>query len=228
MIDSIRKRIDQTAISVNRRPEEIKLVVVSKKQSIDAILELYRLGIRDFGESRVQEAKEKQLALPQDISWHLIGSLQSNKVRKAVGSYSLIHSVDSLELAQKIDLVSAELGVVTQVLLEVNTSNEFSKHGMTIENIEQNFSIFLAFKNLRVCGLMTMAPEYKQFNLEEEKLTRSYFASLKALQGKFCRLYPTIQNQFKELSMGMSQDFEIAIQEGATIVRIGSAIFSMP
>ena len=221
----MQERIKIAAHSSGRKPEDVKLVVVSKGQSLDAMRALYDAGVRDFGESRIQEAQEKLRALPSDIHWHMIGSLQTNKVRKVVGSCDLIHSVDSLHLAEKINAVSCELGITARILLEVNTSKEVAKHGMIGDELLQKFPSFLALKNIALCGLMTMAPRCVTFDADELKVVRGCFSELCQLKDKLCAKYPEIKNSLTELSMGMSQDFEIAIQEGATLVRIGSLIF---
>lgn len=224
-LETVQARIKKAAVACGRNPEEVKLVVVSKRQSVASLQMLYKAGIRDFGESRVQEAEEKQKSLPQDISWHMIGSLQTNKVRKVIGRYSVIHSVDSLHLAEKIDTVSCESSSVTRILLEVNTSKEASKHGLTEDELVQQFPSFLALKNVMLCGLMTMAPRCVAFDAVELKKVRSCFSRLRMLKERLQTEFPEIKESFKELSMGMSQDFEMAIEEGATLVRIGSLIF---
>jgi PLP dependent protein len=219
----IQKEIIQAALQAGRDPSQIQLVVVSKNQSVEAIQALFDCGIRCFGESKVQEAEEKQRCLPQEIEWHLIGSLQSKKVPKVVGAYSLIHSIDSLELATKISKKSVEKNLVTEILLEVNTSGEANKHGLTRELLLEQFSSFIALPAIRVRGLMTMAAQ--MHTGEEQKKVRRSFQMLAQLKRELEKSFPTCMPDFSELSMGMSQDFKIAIEEGATIVRIGSAIF---
>jgi PLP dependent protein len=227
-LKSVQQEITATALRVGRDPATIKLVVVTKKQSIHDIKILFDCGVRDFGESRIQEAEEKQRSLAPEISWHMIGHLQSNKVSKAVGAYSLIHSVDSLELARKISQKSLERGVVTDILLEVNTSQEEAKHGLTIDEIRDQFSHFIELPALRVRGLMTMAAMMATGTREEQERIRSSFRLLANLKKELQASVQVPLKDFSELSMGMSQDFPLAIEEGATLLRIGSRIFTPP
>lgn len=224
LLVDIQKRIELACKKVAREPREVTLVIISKGQPVEKILNFYEKGRRIFGENRVVEAQEKKRLLAEDIQWHFIGSLQTNKVRKVVGSFSLIHSVDSFHLAQKIDDVSKEMGVVTQLLLQVNSSNESTKHGMTADELFVQFPQFLALKNIQISGLMTMAAKLSADRSEEE--VRASFRALHELRDLLRGAYPECQATFTELSMGMSQDFEIAIEEGATIIRVGSLLFS--
>lgn len=194
-------------------------MAVSKTYSVDDIQRVYNKGCRDFGESRIQEALEKQPLLPKDIQWHLIGTLQKNKVNKAVESFALIHSVDTLELAQKISEASLNKGVITSILLQVNVSGEQSKHGLSPLEWRAALESVSQLPNLAVRGLMTMAPL-----VEDESLIRTCFRQLFQLHAEFEQKVPQ-PSIFTELSMGMSHDYPIAIQEGATILRIGTAIF---
>jgi len=187
----------------------VTVVAVSKNQPVPKILELYNQGCRDFGESRVQEWELKKKVLPDDIVWHFIGTLQKNKAQKVVGHVGLIHSVDSLELAERISMLSVKKNIVSKILLEVNTSGESTKHGFF-----ENELAIEAIKNLpgiSVEGLMTMAA-----NTEDEEKIRASFRKLRELKEKYA---------LKELSMGMSHDYRIAIEEGATIIRVGSLLF---
>lgn len=207
----IREQIDQIAESCGRQGRDIRLVAVSKTFPFEHCLPAYEAGCRDFGENRVQEALEKIPEAPEDIRWHFIGSLQSKKVPKVVGNFALIHAVDSLHLAERISAVSKERGITTSVLLQVNTSGEASKHGWGVDAFREDFEALDALPGLDIQGLMTMAPF-----TEDEGLIRQCFASLRQLKEEF---------SLRELSMGMTNDFPIAIEEGATILRIGSAIF---
>jgi hypothetical protein len=182
---------------------EATLVVVTKNHSIDEIMQVYNEGCRDFGENRLQEALPKIEALPKDIRWHFIGSLQRNKVNKVVENFSFIHSIDSLPLAEKI----AATGKKIPCFLEVNTSGETSKHGFTIEECEK----LPKMEGIEIVGLMTMAPL-----TDDKRVIRSCFSKLRLLKEKL---------GLKFLSMGMSHDWRIALEEGATHLRIGSAIF---
>lgn len=210
----IKEAVAQAARQNGRDPQEIILLAVSKGCSLEEILSTHKEGCRDFGESRVQEALLKIPAAPQGIRWHLIGSLQKNKVNKAIGKFALIHSVDSLELAEKISNASLE-GPKTAILLQVNTSGEPSKHGLSGEEWLKGLERVLQLPGISVEGLMTIAPF-----VEDEKIIRECFASLRKWQGIFSRYCP-----MRHLSMGMSHDWRIAVEEGATILRIGTTIF---
>ena len=172
---------------------------------------LYESGCRNFAESRVDAALEKIQQLPTDINWHLIGTLQKNKVRKIIGKFKLIHSVDSPELAKKISDCSLEAGLKTSILLQANTSGEASKHGLNADEWLKRYQEVEGLQGVKVEGLMTMAPL-----VEDEKIVRNCFYALKKL-GEKLKTY--------HLSMGMSQDYPLAIAEGATLLRIGSALF---
>ncbi|MBA3958663.1 MAG: YggS family pyridoxal phosphate-dependent enzyme [Parachlamydiaceae bacterium] len=198
-------------------PSHIQLVAVSKGHPIESILSVYQTGCRDFGENRIQEALEKQTKMPSDIRWHMIGTLQLNKVRKAIGKFTLIHSVDTPELAQKISSCSLEQNLKTAILLQVNTSGELSKHGLSVEQWRKAFASVLALPGVHIEGLMTIAPL-----VEDKETIRRCFASLREFRDELEKQYKI---SLPKLSMGMSHDYQIAIQEGATLLRIGSAIF---
>ncbi|WP_068466340.1 YggS family pyridoxal phosphate-dependent enzyme [Candidatus Protochlamydia phocaeensis] len=216
----IQEDIQEKALKCGRRPEEISLIAVTKTQPLSAIQEAYEAGCRQFGENRLQEALMKMPQLPTDSQWHLIGTLQSNKVNKALDApFCLIHSVDSLELAQKINQVAQKFNKVVAVLLQVNTSLEASKHGLTAEQWQASLSSLVQFASLRIEGLMTIAPF-----TEDEKAVRACFRQLYQLRENWKEKMREPQI-FRHLSMGMSHDYGIAIQEGATLVRIGTAIF---
>lgn len=202
-----------------RNPKSIKLVAVSKGKTVEQMQALYDAGQRDFGESRVQEVEAKRALLPQDILWHLIGTLQIKKVPKVVGRYALIHSVDSVELARKLSSVSLERGLITDVLLQVNASGEATKHGFSLQECQEVFAELLTFTGIRMRGLMTMAPL-----TEDRKAIQACFEATRDLCTQLCQQYNL--PYFCELSMGMSQDYEQAIQAGATLLRIGTRLFS--
>jgi pyridoxal phosphate enzyme (YggS family) len=204
--------IAEVALKCGRDPAEIKLVAVSKGFSWEHVDPAYRAGCRDFGENRIQEALPKIDSAPEDIRWHLIGTLQKNKVKMAVDTFALIHSVDSIELAVKISEAAQEAGEVCSILLQVNTSGEVSKHGLSEAEWERHLPALLTMPRLRIEGLMTMAPM-----TEDIPLIRRCFANLRQMRDRL-KLPPT-------LSMGMSHDYSIAIEEGATLLRIGSALF---
>lgn len=210
---SIQNEIAKASVLSGRRPRDIKLVAVTKNVSWEKAHELYDLGQRDFGENRFQDAKPKIEVAPTDCRWHFIGTLQANKVRRVINRFVLIHSVDTLELAQKIAQHSLQENRTTSILLQVNTSGELSKHGLSVEGWLKNMDTVLQLPNLQVEGLMTMAP----INADEKKV-RAYFSRLREMRDKIG--VPTV----KHLSMGMSRDFGWAIEEGATIVRLGSAL----
>ncbi|CCB86952.1 UPF0001 protein aq_274 [Parachlamydia acanthamoebae UV-7] len=214
----IKVRIEEYARKYGRASDEISLIAVSKTYPVESIQTVYEAGCRNFGESRVQEALQKQPRLPSDIQWHLIGSLQLNKVSKIVGKFTLIHSVDSFELAKKISETSLKLGVQTSILLQVNTSGELTKHGWSGEACQKDYEHILSLSGICVEGLMTMAP----FS-NDEQAVRNCFQKLRLLKEQLSissgRLLP-------HLSMGMSNDFGWAIAEGATLLRIGTAIFA--
>lgn len=213
------EEIAESAVKCGRNPNDISLVAVTKNVDWPNIEPIYSLGQRDFGESKLQEALIKQSLAPSDCRWHLIGSLQKNKVRKAIGKFTLIHSVDSLELAQKISSCSQEQEITTHLLIQANTSGEPSKHGLTSVQWKACFDELLALPAISIDGLMTMAP------LTDDKyLISNCFSSLRQLRDQLQKI---AQNRadLHHLSMGMSHDFPLAIAEGATLLRIGSAIF---
>lgn len=212
----VQNKMTEAAHACGRPVEEVQLVVVTKYQPIEAIREAYEAGCRVFGESRVQETEEKIPLLPNDCEWHLIGSLQTNKVGKALGLFKIIHSVDSLGLAKKIAALSQQ---PTSILLQVNVSGEKSKHGLPPDEWEQIIDRMNELPHLQVKGLMTMAPFTK-----DEKVIRTCFRTLYDLQHKW-KGRMRDPAMFTELSMGMSNDYPLAIQEGSTLVRIGSALF---
>ena len=213
------KAVQEKAEACGRDPEEITLVAVSKYYPAPSMEAVYQEGQRDFGEGRIQEAIEKIRLLPEDCRWHLVGSLQSNKVGKAVSLFHLIHSVDTPALARKISQVSKSLGMTASILLQVNTSGEKAKHGLSPEAWEQSLQEVSQLPNLRIEGLMTMAPL-----TNDEGIIRRCFRTLRQLRSKW-RPQMKDPSSFKHLSMGMSNDYLIAIEEGATLLRIGSAIF---
>ncbi len=220
--DSYRKingHIAQLAKECGRDPDEVTLIAVTKSFPLEHVLPAYDIGCREFGENKVQEALKKIQKAPEDINWHLIGTLQKNKVNKVVGKFSLIHSVDSLELAEKIDVCSEEAGVETKILLQVNTSGEDTKHGLTVRQWRNRFERILSLKNISVEGLMTIAP----FTSDSE-IVRGCFRKLRNFRDELQDTYGDRAN-VHHLSMGMTNDYPIAIEEGATILRIGSAIF---
>ena len=202
---------------VDRQVSDIKLVAVSKTYPPSVIREAWDAGQRVFGENRVQDALPKILELPAEAEWHFIGHLQSNKIRKALPAFTLIHGVDNPELAIQINRIAGEMGLTASVLLETNVSGEASKFGFSPTDLRQNLEGLLCLPNIRINGLMTMAP-YS----EDPETARPVFSKLRILRDE---LAAKTGQALRELSMGMSGDFEVGIEEGATIVRIGSSIF---
>lgn len=216
----VRERVEQAARKAGRNPEEVTLVGVSKYSARPEIEEAFRLGLRDFGESRVPDMEARFVPWPYPAGaarLHFIGHLQTNKVKRAVGLADLVHSVDSLRLAEALSKAAQTLNKTLPVLLEVNVSGEESKEGLSSSELPAVLEQVLTLDNLEVRGLMTMAPYYA--TAEE---TRPVFVSLREL---FERYHPKT-SAWRELSMGMTNDFEVAIEEGATLVRVGRAIFT--
>lgn len=212
-LETVHKKIEDACLRVKRNPKEVTLVCVSKTIDAETISEAYSLGEKVFGENRPQELRDK-LDKVAGANWHLIGHLQSNKVKYVVGKASLIHSVDSLNIASAINEQAGKLKVVQDILLEVNISGEESKYGLTTEEIPNIIKEIGMLSNIRFKGFMTMAP----LGAPESEI-RSIFKKAKALFDSHKKDGATI------LSMGMSNDFEIAIEEGATLVRVGRAVF---
>ncbi len=212
----IRENIEKTCLLCGRDPREVKLLAVSKTFPVSSILEAYEAGQRDFGESRVQEFVPKYQQLP-DLSWHFIGHIQKNKLNKLLDTEVFIHSVDSLELAEKISEKALERQKVVKVLLQVNIDDDPSKFGFTSEGLLQNIEKILQLKGIAPTGLMTIGALHK-----DPKETRASFAKLRGLRDA---LSEVTKHEFPELSMGMSGDYHEAILEGATIVRVGTGVF---
>jgi len=219
-LKQVQDRITETALACGRDPKTVRLVAVSKTVAVDRVLAAIRAGVTDFGENYVQEAREKIEALgPQTVSWHFIGHLQSNKAKYVVKLFDLIHSVDSFKLARELDKRARAIGKVQEVLVQVNISGEATKSGIETAQAVALVRQMAPLDNLAICGLMTMPP---YFNSPEK--VRPYFRALKDLQD-LIRTEAIANVHMAELSMGMTGDFEAAIQEGATLVRIGTAIF---
>jgi hypothetical protein len=218
--EGILSRGRAAALRAGRAEDSFRLVAVTKTVSAAVACALVDLGARDLGENRVQELLSKQSALAcAPVSWHLIGRLQTNKARKVAGRVSLIHSVDSLRLAQALDEAAAQACVVQDVLLEVNVSAEASKCGFRPDDAPDAAARMKSFSCLRVLGLMTMAPI-----VENPEETRPLFRALRELADAMSAAGLFASGRC-ELSMGMTQDFEVAVEEGATLVRVGSALF---
>lgn len=213
----INARIEAACDRAGRDPAEVRLMAVSKTQSPEAIAMVAALGVETFGENKVQEAKAKIPLCPSRLHWHLIGHLQSNKAREAVRLFGMIHSVDSLKLLETLDRVAAEEGRVLPVCLEVNVSGERSKFGMPPESVLDTLRAADSLFKVKVVGLMTIPPV-----AEDPEEARPFFHALRELRD---HLQDQAGHALPELSMGMSHDYEIAIEEGATWVRVGTLLF---
>ena len=218
-LENVQKKIEEACLRAGRDPKEVTLIAVSKTKPAPMLLEAYDAGARDFGENKVQEITAKFPQLPEDARWHMIGHLQRNKVSQVLGKAVLIHSVDSIRLAEQIEAESAKKGLVTDILLEVNVAREESKYGFFLEETEAAIMTIKDFPHVRIRGLMTIAPFVE--NPEENR-------------GIFKKLYEFAVDIGKKnidnvtmsvLSMGMTGDYQVAIEEGATMVRVGTGIF---
>ena len=220
-LDSVRERIKKAALKAGRNPSNIVLVCVTKEASVKGLSEAIENGITDIGENRIKDALAKCESLNNKagIRWHFIGHLQTNKVKKAVRIFDLIHSLDSSYLAKEIQKQAEEINKMQSVLLQVNTSGEETKYGVKAKDAEDLIKVICGMKNVMLLGLMTMAP----YSTNPED-SRVHFRKLRELRDSLLS-YNSRNIDMKHLSMGMSGDFEVAIEEGADIVRIGSAIF---
>jgi pyridoxal phosphate enzyme (YggS family) len=213
----VREQIAQAANKTGRSENEIELVAISKTHDADRVREAHAAGQNIFGESRVQEARAKIPELPASLHWHFVGHLQKNKIRHALPLFELIHSLDSLVLAQEINRIAQEEGVNPRVLLEVNVAGEGSKFGFKPEALRAEMEPLLGLVRLSIEGLMIIPPL-----AEEAEASRRFFAQLRELRDT---LEKDFDLKLPQLSMGMTNDFTIAIEEGATLVRVGTAIF---
>ncbi len=203
-------------------PYTVKIIAVTKYYDESKLLEAYQAGLRDFGENRVNDALAKFANLPDEVKsnsfFHLIGHLQSNKVKKAVGNFDYIHSVDSLKLAQMIDERAREMNIVQKIFLQVNNAGEEQKSGFSPNQLKEDFGKIVQMKNIKIMGLMNIAP----FGLDEDELSH-LFVGVKNIQNELKSEYAC---EMDELSMGMSGDYLIAIKAGATCVRLGRVLFN--
>ena len=220
-LQEVEKRIQAACDRAGRKREEVTLIAVSKTKPVETLQEAYDLGVRIFGENKVQELTAKYEALPKDIHWHMIGHLQTNKVKYIIDKAELIHSVDSLKLAETIEKEAAKHDLIADILVEVNVAEEESKFGMKMEEVIPFVEKVSAFPHVRVRGLMTIAPF-----VEDPEENRSIFADLH-------KLYIDIKKKNHDndtvsvLSVGMTNDYEVAIEEGATMARVGTGIFGV-
>ena len=215
----VEEKITAACKRAGRNRDEVKLIAVSKTHPIEAIRQAMEYGIKSFGENKVQELKNKMDVIKEDLDWHLIGHLQTNKVKYIAGRVSLIHSLESIRLAEALNKEAGKLGVITDVLVEVNMGAEESKFGIKPEDACDFISRVSKFENIKIRGLMTVAPF-----TEEAEENRQYFRQLKKIMVDLNS--KNIHNVcMNVLSMGMTGDYEVAIEEGATLVRVGTGIF---
>jgi pyridoxal phosphate enzyme (YggS family) len=216
-LERVREQIAQAAAKAGRAVDEIELVTITKTHPPEKVREAIEAGQTLFGESRVQEGRVKIPELPSSLRWHFVGHLQKNKIRHALPLFELFHGVDSLALAQEMNRIAADEGMHPRVLLEVNVAGEGSKFGFSPDKLREQMEELLALQRLSILGLMTIPPL-----ADEAEASRKYFVQLRELRE---RLQTQFHVNFPQLSMGMTQDFPIAVEEGATLVRVGTAIF---
>lgn len=215
----IRAQVDEVAKNAGRNPEDITLIAVSKTKPLSDIEELITIGVNDYGENKVQELCDKYENVSKQVNFHQIGHLQTNKVKYVVDKAALIHSVDSLKLAKEIQKEAEKKGLVSEILIEVNVAQEDSKFGLKVEEVIPLLEQIKDFPNVHVNGLMTIAPF-----VEDPEENRIYFKALRQLSlDIICKNIDNID--MNVLSMGMTNDYKVAIEEGATMVRVGTAIF---
>ena len=215
----VQSRVEQACKRAGRDVAEVTLIAVSKTKPVTDLQEIYNAGVRDFGENKVQEMCDKMEKMPKDINWHMIGHLQRNKVKYIVGNVALIHSVDSYRLAEEINIQAKKKGIVVPILVEVNIADETTKFGVSKEDAMELVRQIASLDALSVKGLMTIAP----YVVDPEE-NRAYFRKIKEISVDIDN--QNIDNVSMDiLSMGMTGDFEVAIEEGATMVRVGTGIF---
>ena len=213
------KKVEEACVRSGRDPKDVTLIAVSKTKPVEDLKEAYQLGIRTFGENKVQELTEKYEVLPKDIHWHMIGHMQRNKVKYIIDKVDLIHSVDSIRLAETIDKEAQKHDLIANILVEVNVAKEESKFGLMPEEVPAFVEQISKFSHIRVKGLMTIAPF-----VENPEDNRPVFAHLRKLSVDIAK--KNIDNiTMSILSMGMTNDYQVAIEEGATMVRVGTGIF---
>ena len=228
-LHAVQERITAACQKAGRDPAEIALVAVTKTQPPHVIQAAYGLGLKHFGENRVEEAEGKTADLPSGITWHMIGHIQSRKARRVVSTFDIVHSVDSVKLARRLSNLCADRAKPLPILLECNVSGEASKYGFsastwssseaTRASLSATIDEIVALPHLQVQGLMTMAPI-----VPNPEQARPVFATLRGLRDELAQVFPQVD--WTHLSMGMTDDFEVAIEEGATMIRVGRAIFA--
>jgi len=216
---NVLKNVHNACERAGRKTDDVTLIAVSKTKPVEMLQEIYDCGCRDFGENKVQEIMDKYEKLPNDIRWHMIGHLQTNKVKYIVDKVYMIHSVDSIKLAKEISKEAVKKNVTVKVLLEVNVAKEETKFGLLTEEVPDFYKEVIDLPGLKVCGLMTIAPY-----VENSEENRQHFVNLKQLMVDI-ESEKTDNISVGELSMGMTGDYEVAIEEGATYVRVGTGIF---
>ena len=216
----VQEQIEAACLKSGRDAADVTLIAVSKTKPVELLQEAYEAGARDFGENKVQELLDKIPQMPSDFKWHMIGHLQRNKVKYSVDKVHLIHSVDSLRLAEEISKEAGKHGIVVNILVEVNVAGEESKFGTTIEETEQLVSAIAKLPGICIKGLMTIAPF-----VENPEENREYFRKLKQLSVDIMRENVDNRSMGEVLSMGMTGDYTVAVEEGATYVRVGTGIF---
>jgi pyridoxal phosphate enzyme (YggS family) len=216
-LNSLQERLQSAALRASRLPEDVRLLPASKTVPVEVLRELLTLGMGILGENRVQEAKAKVSMLPSSCQWHFIGGLQSNKVKEAVRLFQVIHSIDSRNLIDEVAKRAAEAGKTQQILIEINAAGEASKHGVPPVEAQTLVEYANEKKSLEVLGLMAVVPFY-----EDAEKVRPYFKQVRELRDSMESATGIL---LPELSMGMSHDFEVAVEEGATWVRVGTALF---
>ena len=218
-LESVEEKIQEACKKSGRNREDVTLIAVSKTKPVETLQEAYDLGVRVFGENKVQELTEKYDSLPKDIHWHMIGHLQRNKVKYIIDKVDLIHSVDSIRLAETIDKEAQKHDLVANILVEVNVAKEESKFGLMPEEVDGFIDEIAKLKHIQVKGLMTIAPF-----VENPEKNRTVFADLRKLSVDIAK--KNVDNvNVSILSMGMTNDYEVAVEEGATMVRVGTGIF---
>ena len=217
-LEHLKSRLAGSSEKSGRKPEDVTLVGVSKRISNELIIEGIKNGLKDLGENYAQEFRDKYELLNNygKINWHFIGHLQKNKIKYVIGKIALFHSLNSINLANEINKKAEQLGISMNMLIEINTSGELSKTGITFEQSDKLLEESKGFKNININGFMTMAPYF-----EDPENARPYFRKLREYRDNIVSKYPDAN----ELSMGMSGDFEVAVEEGSTIIRVGTAIF---
>lgn len=218
-LEAVEAKIKKACDNSGRNREDVTLIAVSKTKPVETLQEAYDLGVRVFGENKVQELTDKYEALPKDIHWHMIGHLQRNKVKYIIDKVDLIHSVDSIRLAETIEKEAAKHNIIANILIEVNVAREESKFGLMPEDLDEFIDKIKDFGHIQVKGLMTIAPF-----VENPETNRAIFRSLRKLSVDISN--KNVDNvNVSILSMGMTNDYTVAIEEGATMVRVGTGIF---